>query len=323
MRVIIKSNETTTATREARAESIDSETSTIDTTQFKDAKLPKFCLIPHKDTTTGNIVMSQRFDLSSIDDDDETRHQALNKIVVLDDANSPTVSKLLQKHEGKLMSIPTGILTGLRDAAPVNAFPGRVADFNDNLFYDMQDESLDVQQIIENKNPEDDDDDDLQHDIREFQETLCDTLQDEHISYRGSFMETERTIFQPAHVDYDWPVLQQNQQLYLAFFPLTEEGAFIQLWADENENDKNYGTVVFIPYGNMLIVPSRTIHGGGFKRGPGGNLRFHLYIAVGDESELPKHQVNKYTEEKDRSKELCDRFVDSPGLDSLLGTFFE
>lgn len=319
----------TTNTRETRSESIDSASSTIDTTISNyDAKnaVPQLCLVPNKDTATGNIVMSTQFDLSSLIQspvEDNRCREALKSIVILDDVDSPTVSSLLQKHEGKLMSIPSGILAGLRKAAPVNAFPGRVADFNDNLFYDMQDESLDIQSIIERSEENNvQEDDALKQDIANFEQALCDTLQDKHVSYRGSFMETEKTVFQPAHVDYEWEVLRENQKLFLAFFPLTEEGAFIQLWSDENQ-DKNVGTVVFIPYGKMLIVPSRTIHGGGFKRGPGGNLRFHLYLAVGDHCQLPKHQTNKYTEEQDRSKELCDRFVDSPGLDSLLGTFFD
>ncbi|KAL7543171.1 hypothetical protein ACHAWF_007332 [Thalassiosira exigua] len=91
----------------------------------------------------------------------------------------------------------------------------------------------------------------------------------------------------------------------------------------------------------MLTVPSDTIHGGGFKRGAGGNLRFHLYVAVegeasgvdrgdgrGDDSvatgrELLIRPTNKYTERRDRRRELCERFVDARGLKCLLGTFFD
>ena len=168
-------------------------------------------------------------------------------------------------------------------------------------------------------------------------------------------MRTERTMFQPAHVDYDYPVLKEySRKLYIAFFPLTKEGTFLQLWKDDcssvgsnDEDCNNYdntattveGTVVYIPYGNMLIVPADTIHGGGFKRGEYGNLRFHLYIELleQDENETPIknettamknydlliHPMNKYTEEYDQRRELCERFVDANGLDRLIGVFFD
>ena len=149
-------------------------------------------------------------------------------------------------------------------------------------------------------------------------------------------------MYQPAHVDYDYPILQSyGERLFLAFFPLTEEGAFLQLWQEpmkRSDKDRRLveGTVVYIPYGKMFIVPSDTIHGGGFKRGSGGNLRFHLYIALEDDDagglnegkeekdiSLLHHPMNKYTEEHDRRRELCERFVDAKGLESLLGNFFD
>jgi hypothetical protein len=173
--------------------------------------------------------------------------------------------------------------------------------------------------------------------------------------------------------------------LFLAFFPLTEEGTYLQLWqdpatllrrkqdaedeekkcvSDDDDDDQEdayaytnhdssissrridprsvvgtsivEGTIVYIPYGKMLIVPSDTIHGGGFKRGVSGNLRFHLYIAgamtrimtktmASEERriELLQHTMKKYTERYDRTRELCERFVDSNGMDGLLGHFFD
>jgi len=47
------------------------------------------------------------------------------------------------------------------------------------------------------------------------------------------------------------------------------------------------GTIVYIPYMKMFIVPSDTIHVGGFMCGISVNLRFYLYIAVavGDDEE--------------------------------------
>ena len=34
------------------------------------------------------------------------------------------------------------------------------------------------------------------------------------------------------------------------------------------------------------------------------------------------HTMNKYTEEYDQRRELCERFVDANGLDRLIGVFF-
>jgi len=271
--------------------------------------------------------------------------KALSSIVVLNDNNIgyDKVRSVLQTYRGKLVTVGSHILEGLRSAAP-NRFAGRVADFNDNLLYEMQDGGQDIHSIITSNNKKKDDNNNnelqlLNEDIDNFDESLRmalllpDEKEEEEtnnvdttttITYRGSFMQTERTIFQPAHVDYDWPILREARKtnhLYIAFFPLTQEGAFIQLWK-ENTEDNCYGTVLYIPYGKMLVVPSDTIHGGGFKRGYGGNLRYHLYISKENEGGLPEHQTNKYTEEHDKRRELCERFLDVPGLDSLLGTFF-
>ncbi|KAL3806744.1 hypothetical protein ACHAXA_000231 [Cyclostephanos tholiformis] len=162
----------------------------------------------------------------------------------------------------------------------------------------------------------------------------------------------EHTMFQPAHMDCDYDILQTyGKKLYLSFFPLTQEGAFLQLWQDAivkvkskvetgwnsnhyNENDCINNIVergVFIPYGKMLIVPSDTIHGGGFRRGMGRNLRFYLYIALEDNdtdirgkgTKLLDHPMNKYTNRCNKRRELCKRYVDLNWLNHLLGNFFE
>ena len=52
-------------------------------------------------------------------------------------------------------------------------------------------------------------------------------------------MRTESTMYQPAHVDYEWQILQEySKKLFLAFFPLTEEGAYLQLWQDESSKEE-------------------------------------------------------------------------------------
>lgn len=296
------------------------------------------------------------------------RKKALSSIVVLSSSSCPRARALLDDHDGHLIDIRPRILDGLRDAAP-SRLAARVGDYNENLFYEMQAPNRDLGSIIlEGRRRrrrsggggsggglecDDGDEDSIRRDVEAFDASIRNSLRRDKVSYRGSYMTTERTMFQPAHVDYDYDILRRHgRRLHLSFFPLTEEGAFLQLWRDpvvgggekEEEREKTSrdddgdavveGTVVFIPYGKMLMVPSETIHGGGFRSGPESNLRFHLYIALeGEDDEVEEvgeggialldHPMNKYTERHDRRRELCERFVDSDGLDCLLGHFFD
>ena len=253
-------------------------------------------------------------------------------IVKLYSTSCLKVKSLLSAYKGNLVDVGSRLLEGLRNTAP-QQLAARVGDYNHNLCYEMQDNDKDISGIIIDGVPHDDQQ--LQDDIDAFESSICSSLQHTNLTYRGSFMRTESTIYQPAHVDYDYPILDRfGNNLFLAFFPLTEEGAYLQLWQEsseeENDGEPVEGTVVFIPHGKMLILPSDTIHGGGFKRGLSGNLRFHLYIAL-EEAEVRKennitlldHPTNKYTEKHDRRHELCERFVDADGLKSLLGTYFD
>jgi len=315
----------------------------------------------------------------------------ITTIVPLDSPSHPSVRSLLDIFSANLIDVGTHILNALREMAP-HQLAARVGDSNDNLSYEMQDSRngditsmlLRGQRSMKMGCHHDDSATILSQyvldDIQSFEQSVQSKLRNTHISYRGSYMRTLHTAPQPAHVDYDYPILTEHgQRLFLAFFPLTEEGTYLQLWNDpasllrrkqdaedeekkcvseEDEytnHDSNLssrrieprsivgtsiveGTIVYIPYGKMLIVPSDTIHGGGFKRGVSGNLRFHLYIAVGDDEdnyknngirgeemriELLQHPMNKYTERNDRTRELCERFVDSNGMDGLLGHFFD
>lgn len=263
-------------------------------------------------------------------------------IIELNSTSCPRVQSLLKAHNGYLVDVGSYLLESLRDKAP-QQLAARVGDYNENLFYEMQDTDKDISGIVMdtggeqhyNENPANEELL-LQTEIEKFEASICSSLQENNLTYRGSFMRTESTMYQPAHVDYEWQILQEyGKKLFLAFFPLTEEGAYLQLWQDESfKEDEDEpiveGTVVFIQYGKMLIVPSDTIHGGGFKRGSSGNLRFHLYIAL-EEEEIRKenditlldHPMNKYTEKHDRRRELCERFVDAEGLENLLGVYFD
>ena len=335
--------------KDVRSESVDSFSSTIDVhAQIEQSKgqpdvdqlasaLDQFGLVDNNGA--GN---SSQFDLllpsnHHLTQQEQLLRNALSSILVLNSTSRPEVQALLNSYNGHLVDVGSHLLEGLRDAAP-SQLAARVGDYNENLFYEMRDMDQDIGSIIRNSTHSGLDDG-IQQDIDSFETSIRQSLQHTNLSYRGSFMQTEQTMYQPAHVDYDYPVLQSyGKRLFLAFFPLIEEGAFLQLWQDPmKDNCKDgrlvEGTVVYIPKGKMFLVPSDTIHGGGFKRGSGGNLRFHLYIALeendaGVEEEekdisLLHHPMNKYTEEHDRRRELCERFVDAKNLESLLGKFFD
>lgn len=249
-------------------------------------------------------------------------------LVSLDSSSNPAVRSLLAKQSANLIDVGTHMLSALRELAP-SQLAARVGDIHENLSYEMQ-ECEDIASMLVrgklNKMMKQNgscclhDDStstvlsqSILDDIQSFEHSIRSKLQQTHISYRGSYMRTLHTAPQPAHVDYDYPTLAEHgTRLFLAFFPLTEEGAYLQLWHedpallrcisdDEDADDDNdigaaeeddypvhdsssisssisstrriksrsdvsttivEGTMVYIPYGKMLIVPSDTIHGG-------------------------------------------------------------
>ena len=217
--------------------------------------------------------------------------------------------------------------TNRRKYAPNVNNMSTVADFNDNLCYHMQHErGLGHLGNLNSSNVEE-------------LETILQANE-----YLGSFLTTKSSLPQPPHVDYPWEILEQHsddQSLKIGFFPLTQEGMFLQIWPTidplyEDPTREVEGEIIFIPYGFLLTVPASTIHGGGFRttklcnqndrsesqsENGGGNLRFHLYIAT-NEASLPAHQTNKYTEPSNKSKELSRRYVDSKHMKVLLENFF-
>lgn len=262
--------------------------------------------------------------------------QALSRIRILDDNSSKGNLQWLKSYSGQLESLPLDFIQTLKEFAPT--FNARVADFNDNLFYDMQDQYglnhlFQQPQIQKHKSPT------IQ--TQNLDSVIQKTLQCDQ--FLGSFMSTESTIPQPAHVDFTWERLEESgQDLRIGFFPLTSDGMFLQCWQrnDDLEQRKIHGDLIFIPFGMVLTLPATTIHGGGFRSTPfnsrksrnskermkedhsHGNLRFHLYMA-NNNTRLSKNQTtNKYTEPFDRRKELADRYVNSAVMGDLIGSLF-
>lgn len=230
---------------------------------------------------------------------------AINTIRIMDSimGNQP----FLQRYHAELHAVPLEVLYQLDAQAP-STLAARVADFNGNLLYEM-------------KTP------------KELRGVGLEGLVHDALGandFLGSYLTTESTAPQPAHVDYAWETLEVHPHLYLGFFPLTTDGMYLQVWPgridDTTAKQKIRGEILFIPFGRLLVLPAATIHAGGFRTTPfdstkPGNLRFHLYLARSSDS-LPAHQTNKYTEPHDKGRELCERYVDAAGLNVLQKHFF-
>jgi hypothetical protein len=232
-------------------------------------------------------MLKNETSLSSTDKEDHIQ-EALSSIRILDCPEQN--SDWLKAFGGTLRTVPINLVEALRACAPID-FTARVADFNNNLFYEMQ-----TQRGLEHLGMD--------------SSVLLEALNTDVKEYLGSFLTTETSVPQPPHVDYTWEILERysSQDLNIGFFPLTQEGMFLQVWPRNHSSDSTImGQIIYIPYGKLLVLPAHTIHGGGFRTTPSpktqvnGNLRFHLYVAS-NKASLPDHQTNKYTEPNDKRK---------------------
>ena len=198
MIITLKKSHAIDAIRDARSESIGSIGSTI--TVDADA--------PFKAN-----AMATRFECHSNDeraarynDDYDAIRQSLHSIVVLNSPsnnNNPQVQSLLDKYNGHLMTIGEHLLQSLRAVAPTQ-LAARVGDYNENLFYEMQEHKKDVHSIILDNlqattaaAPNDSTNtgsstpslsQDLKTDIQNFETSLRDVLKHNRLTYRGSFV---------------------------------------------------------------------------------------------------------------------------------------
>lgn len=285
--------------------------------------------------------------------------QTLTSIRILDYDSLTQHTSWLNTYNGEIYPLPMDFLHLLQQKAPTT-FHARVADFNNNLFYDIQEQCGLKHLLIQNNNDDDiivnnNNMTSIKSDCTSTSSSTCCNLDTTltHIldsnTFLGSFLATESTTPQPPHVDFTWERLKQHgHNLRIGFFPLTQDGMFLQVWKrNDNFQCKDIqGEIIFIPFGTLLTLPSDTIHGGGFRTTPiicnneddsdndkynnashnhhinHGNLRFHLYIAY-NEAQLSKTQTtNKYTEPGDKTKELADRYIDAPAMKELRELLF-
>jgi hypothetical protein len=110
-------------------------------------------------------------------------------------------------------------------------------------------------------------------------------LPDKLLSLVYTKLRSLTSLPQPPHLDYLSTLLAtllKGQELYLAVFPLSAEGMMLQVWEYPSDlvNGKSEGQLLFLPMNTILVLPGKTVHGGGFMTNAAGNLRGHLYIYV-------------------------------------------
>ena len=95
---------------------------------------------------------------------------------------------------------------------------------------------------------------------------------------------------QSMHVDYLRRKWQKDN--WISFMPISETGMYVQIWGgrptkecvvgEGNTDNRQEGSVIFIPCGMTLIVHGDTVHGGGMHcdsyKNLYGNPRLHIYI---------------------------------------------
>ena len=246
------------------------------------------------------LLDSKSLDLNS---SSQQSLEFLSNIRILD--NPKDNETWIKHHKGNLYCISDDLIQRIAEVLP-QKFTAQVADFNDNLSYKMQEQpGLEHLGIPSN----------LIGDVVGSNQFLL------------SFLSTDETIPQPAHVDYSWDNLEKyGDDLDIGFFPLTKDGMFLQVWSrDDDRNKIIKGELVYVLYGRLLTLTSKTIHGGGFRTtrnlGKHGNLRAHLYIARNGTS-LSITQTNKYTEPGNKRYELSERYVDCSHMKEIVDFLF-
>jgi hypothetical protein len=118
------------------------------------------------------------------------------------------------------------------------------------------------------------------------------------LAFQPSLLISEVHKPQEAHVDYDTS-MKYDQKYMIAFLPLTETGQFLQVWERSVNGELMHGKVIFIPRGQLVLVPGDTIHGGGFRADVRSDdihahMRLHFYVYPGKTtSQIDRHK-NEY-----------------------------
>jgi hypothetical protein len=107
------------------------------------------------------------------------------------------------------------------------------------------------------------------------------------------------------HVDY----LRQKWQKenWVGFVPVSRTGMYVEIWGGrppkecvwaKGEDNRQEGSVMFIPCGMALLVRGDTVHAGGMHcdkyKCAFGNPRLHIYIKIGDRALSTEENGNRW-----------------------------
>lgn len=232
-----------TKTKENRSDSVDSQTSTISVHKVVPINksfsfyAPPSPSVHDLSKLARNIFESYVTGQKDINVDNMDNLEVkellkdLSSITIMDtktDRNAIKTKDILEKYNGKLYEeMNENLLKSLKQASPKNQnLYAHVADFNDNLLYAMQGDGDGLSNIIASSLSQSPTNSSsvpasLEEQIKYFEDVILKNAvsdgnslktheekseSESEIEYRGSFMQTERTIPQPAHVDFDWKV---------------------------------------------------------------------------------------------------------------------
>lgn len=122
----------------------------------------------------------------------------------------------------------------------------------------------------------------------------------------GALRSKPGTVPQRAHRDFTRKTYHDKLpgQLFIGFMPITRDGMFLQVW-----NGPGEAKLVFIPYGNFLLLPGNTIHAGWMCTSISNyNYRIHFYIIVSKEP-------NKLTRKEDLFFENMNTYLNEESCD--------
>jgi hypothetical protein len=138
-----------------------------------------------------------------------------------------------------------------------------------------------------------------------------------HMAYRVSHMLTGKQMAQSPHFDYPKKLRKDN---YIAFWPFTKADQFLQIWPTRKKGGGCVaGELIHLPLGQILMVPGKTVHAGGFMASPCGHIRGHVYVypnekVIGMESETNfycgsvQYGQNKFLEPATRTPRVRENY---------------
>lgn len=94
----------------------------------------------------------------------------------------------------------------------------------------------------------------------------------------GALRSLPGTVPQRAHRDFTRNTYKEQfpGQVFIGFMPVSQDGMFLQVWTCPGDSK-----LLFIPFGNFLVLPANTVHAGWMCTSPTHyNLRLHFYILV-------------------------------------------